>query len=746
MAETQVSRLPQIIFINFTLSIDTRLVQIDDYRNMAPPKGLLPLKNKSISSQSAKSGRSAPRSSMSIAKADATSRQLPEVEGTSCDSSESGWSASWAGSASSDRQSNSSGVTVAGPLWQRFAPGLAPRKQKIDPYDPLGLMAPKDDYTLMKEKEDAELRGAWTTMDPFTQKVNYDRNWHTERRPKTQSNYSVRDSLSKKLPPGMPDTAPTGASGSTDTGENEDLRHSGRTPSFNDRFENADLDIDPEIRAKFKGIDSVLNERMAPLSEFQRRNKGIIAAKAAPSALKVIIGDKVVKTVEQKVDNRGQFQDRHGNYLGKDMGRMKKHLVEDRAALIKLRDDQMVRATQEKRKWEAMAPEERQEILAKRRAQAEAFRMGPGAAESDIFEYSETPAEYLRQSSAWSNASRSARGRSSSASIASSDTVLPNASIRSRPSTLSSVPRGDAGTARSSVQTTNASDSSSRRHHHAIPPPPGFRTPTTNDVSASETSSQADSSTLFIDPGPELFPIEDVSVKVRPSDDEKLARQYDDIRLLSVTRGRVVTVTLHEPAKFSPANIVTNLFAGIIQEIQFYPRERQAIVIFVFPTEAEAFVKHVSTVKERDGNTHRRLQLDAEWYGGSEDRAIYPVQPRIYVEVLANEARRVLKLSGVKATKRKKDVAEDMKVLLGKILVKVALIVEKRRYVREEEGNAAIVEFASIKDAVEAMVKFKKGRIAGYEGSQASWLSDPCDKPNKYGQFDGCWCRNCKDV
>jgi hypothetical protein len=80
------------------------------------------------------------------------------------------------------------------------------------------------------------------------------------------------------------------------------------------------------------------------------------------------------------------------------------------------------------------------------------------------------------------------------------------------------------------------------------------------------------------------------------------------------------------------------------------------------------------------------------------------------------------------------------------ILAKVALVVEKRRYVREEVGNAMIVEFVSIKDAAEAMAKFKKGKVPGYEGSQVSWLSDPCDKANRYGTFAGCWCRNCKDI
>ena len=75
-----------------------------------------------------------------------------------------------------------------------------------------------------------------------------------------------------------------------------------------------------------------------------------------------------------------------------------------------------------------------------------------------------------------------------------------------------------------------------------------------------------------------------------------------------------------------------------------------------------------------------------------------------------------MQVNGVKVAKSKKDVAEDIKVRLGVILAKVALVVEKRRFVREEVGNAVIVEFVSIKDAAEAMVKFQKGKVAGYKG------------------------------
>jgi hypothetical protein len=575
-------------------------------------------------------------------------------------------------------------------------------------------------------------------MDPSTKKVNYDRTWHAEKKRASESTESISSSLNRSFPPGMPESEPALSDRLSHVDNENPLFVTDDTPPLDDRFENPALEIDPDIRARFKTISTVLDEREAPVSEFQKRNKGLIPTKAAPSVLKVIIGGKVVKTVEQKVDDRGRYQDRHGNYIGPNLGQMKKHLVEDRAALIKLRDEEMVRATEAKRSWEAMSLSERQEILAKRRVQAEAFRTGPGAAESDIFEYSEMPNEYTCPSSTRGTASR---GSSTSGSVTSERKVGPYRNTGSHVGSLSSIPRGGLGSPRSSTQTINAS----RSFYSGQRGPPGSLTPTTNQESGTSTPSQADTPSAVADPGPELFPIQDVSIPIERLDNDKLAEQYEELRQLTSNRGRVVVVTLHEPAAFSPATVIKNVFAGIIQEIQFFPRERQAIVVFVFSTEAEAFVKHVNTVKQKDAHTFRRLQLDAEWYGGSEDRATYPIQQRVFYNVLVHEARRVIKVNGVKVAKSKKDVAEDMKVSLGVILAKVALVVEKRRFVREEVGNAVIVEFVSIKDAAEAMVKFQKGKVPGYEGCQVSWLSDPCDKANRYGTFAGCWCRHCKD-
>lgn len=110
---------------------------------------------------------------------------------------------------------------------------------------------------------------------------------------------------------------------------------------------------------------------------------------AAP--IKVIIGGNVVKTLNRKVDDRGQLRDRHGKYIdGKDRGLMKKHLEEDRKRLIGERDEQLLRATQEKRAWDAMDPDEREIRLAKKARNEFLVGMLGAGHDSSVFDVLET--------------------------------------------------------------------------------------------------------------------------------------------------------------------------------------------------------------------------------------------------------------------------------------------------------------------------------------------------------------------
>lgn len=63
-----------------------------------------------------------------------------------------------------------------------FAPGLAIKKPKLDPYASIGVSAPKDDYTLLKEKQDTRVGGTWTTIDIGEKKRHFDTLWHETRK------------------------------------------------------------------------------------------------------------------------------------------------------------------------------------------------------------------------------------------------------------------------------------------------------------------------------------------------------------------------------------------------------------------------------------------------------------------------------------------------------------------------------------------------------------------------------------
>lgn len=101
-----------------------------------------------------------------------------------------------------------------------------------------------------------------------------------------------------------------------------------------------------------------------------------------------------MKTLNRNIDNRGELRNRHGKYIdGHDRGLMKKHLEEDRKKMIMERDEQLIRATQEKRAWDAMDPGEKETRLAKKaRNKFLVGRLGAGVgSHKDTYETDEIP-------------------------------------------------------------------------------------------------------------------------------------------------------------------------------------------------------------------------------------------------------------------------------------------------------------------------------------------------------------------
>lgn len=69
-----------------------------------------------------------------------------------------------------------------------------------------------------------------------------------------------------------------------------------------------------------------------------------------------------------------------------------------------------------------------------------------------------------------------------------------------------------------------------------------------------------------------------------------------------------------------------------------------------------------------------------------------------------------------------------------------------QRYVQARDGNAGIIEFASIRDAAEVLahITAKSISIPGYERSDAKWFPDPCERLKPELPF--CDCSNCGGV
>jgi hypothetical protein len=98
-----------------------------------------------------------------------------------------------------------------------------------------------------------------------------------------------------------------------------------------------------------------------------------------------------------------------------------------------------------------------------------------------------------------------------------------------------------------------------------------------------------------------------------------LTAQQDRLYQLATSKsqkyGRVVLIRLHEPVKFTPGAIAQRVFGGIVQEMQLFPTQRLAIVVFLHCTEAKAFIRHVKRTHEI-GSAYeiRYLQIEAGWY------------------------------------------------------------------------------------------------------------------------------------
>lgn len=231
---------------------------------------------------------------------------------------------------------------------------------------------------------------------------------------------------------------------------------------------------------------------------------------------------------------------------------------------------------------------------------------------------------------------------------------------------------------------------------------PGPSRASINTVTDNSLASVASETIRIPDPGPTYGLLEDLvdlakwrSLKVAKEYVSQVEKENEKALAASNTQGRIVCVTLHEPVQYNPTAIVDRLFAGVLQDIQFFVEERTALVTYVYPEDAKRFIEHVKSAQENSAHEYRRLQISAAWYGGVESKAVYPAQERTLGSVIAVGATRALLLNGIHKDTKLEVLSKDMRWRMpSRLLVKVRLIRATKRYVKNSIGNEAILEFA----------------------------------------------------
>ena len=150
-------------------------------------------------------------------------------------------------------------TTVPPPLKPRlYAPALALKAGPVDDYDPLGRLNPRDGYKLMKEQRDMDVKGTWTTIDTERKARYWDKQKREERTNSTSydgSSTSQKGSGSSNRYPhsrsetalvANSDHAKINAGWATPHGNPEMSEQ--RNYPVDPRFEDPELDIDPELR------------------------------------------------------------------------------------------------------------------------------------------------------------------------------------------------------------------------------------------------------------------------------------------------------------------------------------------------------------------------------------------------------------------------------------------------------------------------------------------------------------------
>ena len=123
-----------------------------------------------------------------------------------------------------------------------------------------------------------------------------------------------------------------------------------------------------------------------------------------------------------------------------------------------------------------------------------------------------------------------------------------------------------------------------------------------------------------------------------------------------------------------------------------------ALVLFVKPADAIAFLTHVQYARRTSAHEYRRLQVAVDWHQGKK-RDSTVTQAR-YVSRLAlfMHGTRVLRIDSIDKRIQREDLLAVLKLRLNKygLIVQCKLVRPKHRYEQEAQySNEVVLEFAS---------------------------------------------------
>jgi hypothetical protein len=277
----------------------------------------------------------------------------------------------------------------------------------------------------------------------------------------------------------------------------------------------------------------------------------------------------------------------------------------------------------------------------------------------------------------------------------------------------------------------------------------GSRSREVRHLVKSATSSSMGDILTDIDDTPEFQQPKDTDIPILGPQNINQLNDYDAAIDLVNSKPRTVMIRLHEPVEFSPARIAEKVLGGTIQELQLFPVQRIAIVVFVHPAEAQAFITHVTNCYTKGRpEEFRALQIDAVWYrdAATKQKLIVPAEEQIMKYLFAEypEASRSLMLHHISSEKKIEEVNKDLGDALGMPLAHVRLLRPRQDFYKRNIGSKVVLEFLSIKDAIEAWARFDAGQVEGYYGTMPEFLLDR-SRMNLFTERSFCRCLHCRE-